>query len=118
MRYLLLQLLNYPFILLALMSIVTQYKMKRMTRERFRSQMLLWGVTLVVMVSSFPVYNLVVGKPLFDSAELSLFDIVEITVIVMLVYTLNNQRQRAERNEKTLRDLHQELSIRLSKNSD
>lgn len=115
MRYLLLLLLNLPVILLALMSIVTQYKMKRMPRERFRSQILLWSVTLVVMICSFPVYNLLMGKPLLDSAELSLFDIFEITVIVVLVYSLNNQRQRVERNEKTLRDLHQELSIKLSK---
>jgi len=114
MRYLLLLLLNLPVILLALMSIVMQYKMKRMPRERFRSQMILWSVALVVMVCSFPVYNLLIGKPLLDSAELSLFDIVEITVIVMLVYTLNNQRQKMERTEKTLRDLHQELSIKLS----
>lgn len=114
MRYLLLLLLNLPVILLALMSIVTQYKMNRMSRERFRSQMILWSVALVVIICSFPIYNLIVGKPLLDSAELSLFDIFEITIIVVLVYSLNNQRQRVERNEKTLRDLHQELSIKLS----
>ncbi len=115
MRYLLLLLLNLPVILLALMSIVTQYKMNRMSRERFRSQILLWSVALIVIIGSFPVYNLMIGKALLDSAELSLFDIFEITVIVVLVYSLNNQRQRVERNEKTLRDLHQELSIKLSK---
>ena len=114
MRYLLLLLLNLPVILLALMSIVTQYKMNRMSRERFRSQMILWSAALIVIICSFPVYNLLSGKALLDSAELSLFDIFEITVIVTLVYALNNQRQRVERNEKTLRDLHQELSIKLS----
>lgn len=115
MRYLLLLLLNLPVILLALMSIVTQYKMDRMSRERFRSQMILWSVALVVIIASFPVYNLLSGKALLDSAELSLFDIFEITVIVTLVYVLNNQRQKIDRAEKTLRDLHQELSIKLSK---
>lgn len=114
MRYILLLLLNLPVILLALMSIITQYKMKRMPRERFRSQIVLWIIALIVIVGSFPIYNLLSGKSLFDSAELSLFDIFEITVIVVLVYSLNNQRQKIDRAEKTLRDLHQELSIKLS----
>ena len=71
-------------------------------------------VLLVGLIGSFPIYNLLVGRPAFDSHELSLFDIVEVTAIVFLFYILNNQRQRIDQNEKRLRDLHQELSIRLS----
>ena len=114
MRYLILILLNVPIILLALVNIVTQFKLKKVSRYRFRNQIFIWRSVLIVVIGSFPVYNLLVGRPALDSHELSLFDIVEVTAIVFLFYMFNNQRQRIDQNEKRLRDLHQELSIRLS----
>ena len=76
--------------------------------------MLLWAVLLVVLVISFPVYNYLTGKPPLDSHELSLFDIVQTTAIIFLIYIINNMRQKIEWNERTVRDLHQEISIKLS----
>jgi hypothetical protein len=114
MRYVILVLLNLPIILLALVNIIIQYKTKRITVSRFRHQIFLWLIILIVLVSSFPAYNLMSGKPIFDSSELSSFDIAETTVIIYIVYAFNNQRRRIEQNEKMLRDLHQELSIRLA----
>lgn len=77
--------------------------------------MTLWLLILIVLVGSFPVYNYLSGRPPLDSHELSLFDIVQTTAIVFLFYIANSQRQKMEWNERILRDLHQELSIRLSK---
>lgn len=114
MRYIILLLLNLPIIFLALLNIVTQYKMHRITKARLRHQLTLWIIILVVLVSSFPLYNYLSGKPVLDSSELSLFDIVQTTAITFLLYAINHQRQQIERTERTLRDLHQELSIKLS----
>ncbi len=115
MRYIVLVLLNLPIILLALVNIVTQYKMRRISKTRFRHQIILWIVILIVLIISFPVYNHLNGRPLLDSHELSAFDIVETTAIVFLFYVINYQRQQIERTERLVRDLHQEVSIRLSK---
>ena len=114
MRYLILVLLNLPVILLALLNIVTQYKLRKVSKQRLQHQVLLWLVVLIVLVCSFPIYNLLSGKPLLDSSELSLFDIVQTTAIILIFYVVNRQRQRIEQNEKIIRDLHQELSIKLS----
>jgi len=114
MRYLILVLLNMPIILLALFNIITQFKLKRVTKKRFQHQIMLWLLIFVVLVLSFPLYNYLAGKPLLDSAELSLFDIVQTTAIIIIFYIVNRQRQKIETAEKTIRDLHQELSIRLS----
>lgn len=115
MRYLILILLNLPVILLALVNIITRYKLGKIEKRRFRSQLLLWVGLLIVLICSFPVYNLLNGTPIFDSAQLSFLDIVQTVAIVALVYITNSQRQTIEQNERRLRDLHQELSIRLSK---
>lgn len=114
MRYLILLLLNVPIISIALLNLITRYKLKKITQRRFRIQMILWAILLIVLIFSFPLYNYLSGKPILDSQELSLFDIFQTTAIIFLVYVVNNMRQRAEWNEKTIRDLHQELSIKLS----
>lgn len=116
MRYIILVLLNTPVILLALLNIITKYKIGKMSQRRFRRQLLLWLLILTVLVSSFPFYNYFMGRPLLDSTDLSAFDIVQTTVLIGLFYTLNNVRQKADETERRLRDLHRELSINLSKN--
>jgi hypothetical protein len=104
-----------PVILLALINIVTQYKIRRISGRRLRYQLILWVAILVVLIGSFPVYNLLVGRPPLDSAELSSFDITQTTVVIALIYTANSQRQKIEKTDRMLRDLHQELSIKLAK---
>lgn len=113
MRYLILILINIPVILLALVNIITQYKLGHASRQRFTHQLVLWVVLLIVLIGSYPVYNYLSNRALFDSHDLSVFDIVEVTAIVFLVYVTNNQRQKLETSERRLRDLHQELSIKL-----
>lgn len=115
MRYIILVLLNMPIILLALMNIVTQYKLKKVSRGRFRHQFILWITILVVLIGSFPIYNILTGRTPLNSDELSLFDIVQTTAIVFLFYIINNQRQRLDQTERRMRSLHQELSIKLSR---
>lgn len=114
MRYIILVLLNVPIISIAFLNLFTRYKLRRITLRRFRIQMLLWAILLFILILAFPLYNLSTGKPLLDSQELSLFDIVQTTAIIFLMYVVNNMRQKNEWNEKRIRDLHQEISIKLS----
>ena len=114
MRYVILVLLNLPIILLGLLNIVTKYKMKRVSRRHFVKQLTMWIIILVVLIGSFPIYNILVGRSVLDSIDLSVFDIAQTTAIVFLFYIVNDQRQKAEHAERRLRDLHQELSIILS----
>lgn len=114
MRYLVLIILNIPIILLALVNIITQFKLKQVSAARFRHQLIVWLIILVVLTGSFPLYNAVSGRTPLDSHELSLFDIVQTTAIIFLFYIINNQRQKIDANERRLRNLHQELSIKLS----
>lgn len=114
MRYAFLVVINLPIILLALLGSVTQYKLKRINARRYKQQAAYWTLLLLVLLLSFPVYNLLNHRPLFDSAKLSLIDITESTAIIYLFYIINNQRRKIEQTERLVRDLHQELSIKLS----
>ena len=114
MRYLILVIINLPIVFLAFLNIITQYKMKRIDKERFIRQTLLWLIISLVLILAFPIYNLANGRAIFSSVELSFFDIAEVTSIVFLFYTVNNQIRKLNNTERRLRDLHQEMSIILS----
>lgn len=114
MRYIILVLLNLPVIALAFLNMLTKYKMGRISRRHFIKQLSLWVIILFVIIGSFPIYNALIGRPIFDSIDLSVLDIVQTTVIVSLIYVFNDQRQKLEYAERRLRDFHQEISIRLS----
>lgn len=116
MRYIILVLINLPIIGLAVLNFLTKYKMRKITKQRFLKQLLAWSVLLVILVASFPVYNILNGKPPLESDSLSFFDIVQTTAIIVLFYIINDQRQKIDQSDRRLRDLHQELSIKLSKN--
>lgn len=117
MRYIILVLLNAPIIFLALINFVTKYKLGRISKQRLQHQLFLWITLLIVLISSFPVYNILSGRAPLDAHELSLFDIIQTTAIIFMFYIINSQRQRAEQTERRLQDLHQELSIKLSANN-
>lgn len=113
-RYFLLVLLNTPFILAGLLSTITLYKLGRSTRRRFLVQLTIWIVLLVGLIAAEPLYSWLLAKGLTQTDSLSLFDVIQITAIVMLLYVVNRIRAKLEVLETRLQDLHQELSIRLS----
>ena len=118
MRYLVLVLLNIPVVILALLNIVTKFKLGKITLQRYRSQMFLWISITIVVAGSFPLYNYLSNNPIFASNTLTFLDIVQTTAIIFLIYSLGTQHSRLVWLEKRTRDLHQELSIQLSEMTD
>ena len=113
-RYFLLFLFCLPFIVAAVVNLFAQYKLKKVTRTRFVVWVLIWATILAGLIFAEPLYNWLFSNNLTQSESLSLFDVVQITAIVILFYTVNRIRQKTEVLERKLRDLHQEISIKLS----
>jgi hypothetical protein len=113
-RYFLLLIFTLPFIFAAIINLVTQYKLGKINRTRFIVWILIWVTVLVGLIFTEPLYNWLFVNNLTVSESLSLFDVVQITAIVMLFYIVNRLRQKTEVIERKLRDLHQEISIKLS----
>jgi len=114
MRYIILLLLCAPLILLALLNLVTIYKLGKISKQKFIGQITFWSILLIFLVGSFPLYNYINERPVLDSHELSLFDIAQTTVIIFMLYAFNTLRRKIDDTERRLRDLHQEISIILS----
>lgn len=113
-RYFLLLLFTLPFIIAALINNFTQFKLHNISRTRFIVRTLLWLLILAGLAFVEPIYTWLFTNNLTQTESLSLFDVVQITAIVMLFYLVNRLRQKTEVIERRLRDLHQEISIKLS----
>lgn len=115
-RYLLLLLLNLPFILLAILGAITRYKLNRSTKKRLVIQVTIWLLVLLGLALAESIYNWLFANNLTHTEPLSLFDVIQITAIVIIFYIANRSRAKIETLEKRVQDLHQELSIQLSSN--
>lgn len=113
-RYLILFLLNIPFILLAILGAITRYKLNHSTKKQFIAQIIIWLIVLIGLASAETIYNWLFQYKLTQTEPLSLFDVIQITAIVITFYIANRSRTKLDVLEKQVHDLHQELSIRLS----
>jgi hypothetical protein len=113
-RYFLLLVLNTPFILAGILTAITQYKLHHATRRKMIIQVGFWLILFISLASAQSVYESLFVNGLTQTESLSLFDVVQITLIVTLLYAFNRMRMKLEVLDRRTNDLHQELSIRLS----
>ncbi|MEK7153898.1 MAG: hypothetical protein AAB834_08155, partial [Patescibacteria group bacterium] len=111
-RYLILLLLNAPFVIAALSNALVSYKLSRISRSRFIFQFVLWLVVLTGLAGAKPIYEFLFSNNLTETEPLSLFDVMQITGIVIVFFMANRTRTKLEILERRVQDLHKELSIR------
>jgi hypothetical protein len=113
-RYLILAILNTPLVLAALLSGLVEYKMGKISRRSFIRQIIIWLVIFTGIACAKPIYEFLFSNGLTQTEPLSLFDVIQITGIIYVLFMANRSRIKIEILERRIQDLHQELSIRLS----
>lgn len=113
-RYLILVLLNVPLAMAALLGATVDYKMGKYSRRKYLFQVALWILILAGLACAYPIYQFLFSNNLTNTEPLSLFDVIQITGIIYILFTANRSRIRIDSLERRVHDLHQELSIRLS----
>lgn len=112
-RYTLLFLLNLPFIIAGLLNSLVVFKTGKISRRRFFLQLSLWIVIIIGLAAAKPLYEWLFSNNLTASEPLSIFDVIQITAIVIVFYIANRSMAKVSVLEKRVQDLHQEISIRL-----
>ena len=113
-RYTLLFLLNLPLIMMAIVATVTRYKLGHATGRRTAVQLIIWLIILVGLVLARPLYEWLRASGYTDTDSLSLFDVIQITAIVVVLYVITRMRAKVDVLEQRLASLHREISIKLS----
>lgn len=117
-RYLLLVLLNLPLIIAGILNAVVAYKLNRTTTRKFVFRLVLWLGILVGLIFAEPIYNYLFTKGLTQTEPLSLFDVIQVTGIIIVLFIATQANSKVTTLEKKVNDLHQELSIRISKDEE
>ncbi len=116
-RYVILVILNSPLIFAGVLDAIVSYKLNRSSRRRFIFRILVWAAIFLGLVFMQSIYNFLFSHQLTKTEPLSLFDVVQITGIIFVFFIANQAYSRADLLERRVQDLHQELSIRLSRES-
>lgn len=114
-RYILLLLLNTPLVLAAISGLFVKLKLKKISRKRFATYVLFWLLILAGLLLAEPIYEYLFTNKLTMTEPLSLFDVVQLTAIISILFVLARTRTKLESTERRLNDLHQEISIQMSK---
>ena len=115
-RYLLLFLINLPLIILAISNTTVNFKLGRSSKRSFAFRIVFWLFLLLGLALAQPLYSFLFTNNLTESEPLSLFDVVQITSIVVVFYLTNRSRAKIDHLEHKVQALNQEISIKLSKN--
>ena|ERR1035437_3229885 len=113
-RYLILLILTTPFVLAGIINALVAHKLGKLRRKKFFFQTLLWLTVFIGIALAQPIYDFLFANDLTRTEPLSLFDVIQITAIVGILFTVNRARTKIETLERRVQDLHQELSIKLS----
>ena len=113
-RYLILIILNTPIIIAGLLNTLVDFKTKKYSKKKFVIQVSIWLIIFVSIASTKFIYDQLFSNHLTTTEPLSLFDVIEITGIILVLFMGNRSRNKLEALEKKINNLHQELSITLS----
>lgn len=96
------------------MNAFVSYKMKHISLKRMVLKFIFWISLLMALIFTEPIYNWLYSEGLTQTEALSLFDVILITVSLLLFFLVNKLYVKVDVLERRVQDLHQELSIRLT----
>ncbi len=114
-RYLFLIIINIPFITAGLLNATVSYKLGHTNRRRFIFRVSLWMAILLGLILAEPLYNFLFSNNLTATEALSLFDVIQITGLIITFFIASQAYSRIHFLEGRLQDLNQRLSILLSR---
>ena len=113
-RYLLLVILNLPFVIAGILNATVAFKLGRIGRKRLFFRIAAWVGILISLMFAEPIYAYLFSNNLTQTEPLSLFDVIQITGIIAVLFIANLAYNKVNTLEKRVQDLHQELSIIIS----
>lgn len=113
-RYLILVLVNTPFILFGVVRSLMLYQTKRINRKSLIGRLLFWVLLFIGLASASKVYTYLLDNKLTQTESLSLFDVVSITGFFWCFTLILALQARVQGLQEKISRLNQSLSIELA----
>lgn len=118
LKYLLIIILNLPFVLIGIARTVTSYQNGRISRVRAIAWMVFWLLIIAALIGAEPGYRFLQDRGLTDSTPLSIFDVGSITGIILSLTLIFRLYTKIDILEQRVAELNTQSAIRLSKLED
>jgi hypothetical protein len=110
-KYVLLFLLNIPFVIFGYLKAVMLYRTKNTDVVTFLLRLAFWTLILLVLIFAHGIYNYLFDHNLTDSTPLSLPDVVLATGVMLAFSLCVRLYSKVDAMDKRISDLHEKLSI-------
>jgi hypothetical protein len=113
-KYVILAVLNLPFVLFGIINALIQYKENRLGRLSLLVRLVFWLLIASGIIFAKYMYNFLIGNDLTNSAPLSLADVILVTGVSFCLFLCIRLYAKADHTEQKLNELQEYLSIILS----
>ncbi len=117
-KYNILIILCLPILLLFLLRIYDNYKRKKISTRGLIILLIFWSILTLGILFNQQIFNYLEQSNLISSTPLSLYDTLQITAIIFLIYVVFRQSYKIEDLQNKLSRLNQEIALRNTKNKD
>jgi hypothetical protein len=114
-KYALLIILNTPVVIYGVAKAFGSYKKGRIKKVGLGLRLAFWGLILAGLVFAEELYNFLVVRGLTDSSPLSIADVVVVTGLSFCLFLILRLYSKLDTSERRFTELHERLSIELSK---
>jgi hypothetical protein len=116
-KYTILIILNAPLAIYGLFNVFLSYKLKRLRPAQAFIRIVFWSLTLATIILVEPISSYLYQKHLTDSPAFSIFDVFLATGIMISLILVARAYARIAEFENRQTQIHEKLSIELSKKS-
>jgi hypothetical protein len=110
-KYALLVIVNLPILIIAILGAITSYKTKRSSKRRCIVEVAFWCAVGVLLICIEPIYNALVRHNLTNSAPMSIFDLVLLTLFILCLLLIRKLNEKVTELNKKLSKLHENIVI-------
>lgn len=110
-KYAILLLVNIPILAVGVVGAVTDYKTRRISRQRCVIQVIMWLLIGATFVFIEPVYNSLIRHHLTASAPMSIFDVALLTGLTLCILLIKQANERIANLNKKVARLHENQVI-------
>lgn len=113
-KYNILIILCLPILLLFIVRIYDNYKRSKVSTRGMIILLIFWSILTLGILFNQQIFNYLDQSKLIQSTPLSLYDVLQITAIIFLIYVVFRQAFRIEDLQNKLSKLNQEIAIKNS----
>lgn len=113
-KYNILIILCLPILLLFLVRIYDNFKRSKISTRGLVILLIFWSILTLGILFNQQIFNYLDQSNLIQSTPLSLYDVLQITAIIFLIYLVFRQAYKIEDLQNKLSKLNEEIALRNS----